>query len=86
MGGARARRRGFACAAASPTGESRRGEAATPYLWLQPQHLNRHFFNLEIGDWMLDIGYSGVTAELQYPTPNTQSPRIKEKDWTCHSL
>jgi hypothetical protein len=32
---------------------------------------------LEIGDWTLDVGYSGVTEEFQYPTSNTQYPRIK---------
>jgi hypothetical protein len=53
MGGAKGLRmlRGF-----THEGKSRRGEAATPYLWLQPQHMNRRFFNLEIGDWTLDVG------------------------------
>jgi hypothetical protein len=36
-------------------------------------------FNLEIGDWTLDVGYSGVTEEFQYSNPisNTQYPMIK---------
>jgi hypothetical protein len=34
---------------------------------------------LEIGDWTLDVGYSGVTEEFQYSNPisNTQYPMIK---------
>jgi hypothetical protein len=39
--------------------------------------MNRHFFNLEIGNWTLDVGYSDVTEEFQYPTPNIQGSRIE---------